>query len=447
MPGPIVRVAPHEVHLSDPEHYDKIYTVRSKFSKDAQFYGGFANPNSMFTTPSNELHRARRGDLNPFFSRKVVFDHETMVQEKVNKLMGRIEEALDSDMGLDVHHGLRAVSIDVITDYAFGESYRLLDQPDLGLQFFTLVQRLGPAAWLFRQWPWVKPVVMMMPKKVVYFLSEPMGFVRDLQSHCKEQIDQLIEARSTVHVDKDREIEKSTIFTSLLPTTGNIDEATKTVVGDEAYTVLTAAADTTGNAMTTITHYVLSDPKIYKRLHAELKIAFSSNQVVLDYASLEKLPYLSCVIKEGLRLSFGVPGRLPRVVPDTATEFESYVLPPGVGASLEPHKLGLQANEKFPDEAGKSFCAFREGQQSLPRHEVSTAFIMAGGYAAVFDDRSSLAYCELYVTIGTLFRRFPNLQGNDLVGEELAYDDYFSSYTPLHARKLHVMAADPSKTG
>ncbi|KAI4255884.1 MAG: hypothetical protein L6R42_006509 [Xanthoria sp. 1 TBL-2021] len=293
--GPIVRIAPHEVHLSDPENYDKIYHVGSKFSKDAQFYGGFANPNSMFTTPSNELHRTRRGDLNPFFSRKVVFDHEHMVQEKVNILMGRIEEALESNSDLDVHHGLRAVSIDVITDYAFGESYHLLDQPDLGLQFFDLVQRLGPAAWIFRQWPWLKPIVMMMPKQVAYFLSKPIGFVRDLQSHCKQQIDQLIETRSTMLADKDRAVERPTIFTSLLPTTGIPDELTKTVVGDEAYTVLTAAADTTGNAMTTMTHYVLSDSKIYERLHVELKTAFPSNEAILDYATLEKLPYLTVV--------------------------------------------------------------------------------------------------------------------------------------------------------
>lgn len=96
--------------------------------------------------------------------------------------MGRIEEALESNSDLDVHHGLRAVSIDVITDYAFGESYHLLDQPDLGLQFFDLVQRLGPAAWIFRQWSWLKPIVMMMPKQVAYVLSKPIGFVRDLQS-------------------------------------------------------------------------------------------------------------------------------------------------------------------------------------------------------------------------------------------------------------------------
>ena len=61
---------------------------------------------------------------------------------------------------------------------------------------------------------------------------------------------------------------------------------------DEAYTVITAAADTTGNAMTTVVRNVVSDRSIYQRLHAELKTAFPAESASLEYKSLEKLPYL-----------------------------------------------------------------------------------------------------------------------------------------------------------
>jgi hypothetical protein len=56
----------------------------------------------------------------------------------------------------------------------------------------------------------------------------------------------------------------------------------------------------------------------------------------------------------------------------------------------------------------------------------------------------SLAYCELYVTLGTLFRRFEHLKGNKLSPEDLAYDDYFSSYHPLKAEKFCVSAGNGS---
>ncbi|WP_122449086.1 cytochrome P450 [Mycobacterium kansasii] len=88
-------------------------------------------------------------------------------------------------------------------------------------------------------------------------------------------------------------------------------------VHDETYTVLSAAADTTGNAMTTTLRYVLSNPTIYSLLHKELVVAFPDTEAALPFAVLERLPYLvSCctrtsgsgshtlqtgVIKEGLR--------------------------------------------------------------------------------------------------------------------------------------------------
>lgn len=54
------------------------------------------------------------------------------------------------------------------------------------------------------------------------------------------------------------------------------------------------------------------------------------------------------------------------------------------------------------------------------------------------DGTRSLAYCELYVTIGTIVRRFAKLQGNELTAEDLIYEDYFSSYNPIAAKKFHV---------
>lgn len=54
----------------------------------------------------------------------------------------------------------------------------------------------------------------------------------------------------------------------------------------------------------------------------------------------------------------------------------------------------------------------------------------------------NLAMCELYVSLGTLFRRFHNLWAPD-VGE-LTYIDYFTSYHPDERQKLKVTAREKS---
>ena len=92
-----------------------------------------------------------------------------------------MKRELEADLSIDLHYGFRAVSIDVITDFAFGKSYNLLEKPDLGLQFFTMIHKLGPAAWFFRQWPWMRSIVFAAPEKIIRLVSEPLREVFDMK--------------------------------------------------------------------------------------------------------------------------------------------------------------------------------------------------------------------------------------------------------------------------
>ena len=61
---------------------------------------------------------------------------------------------------------------------------------------------------------------------------------------------------------------------------------------DEAFVLMGAASETTGNVMTVATYYTLSNPDIYQRIHEELKQAFPDSDSNLPFLALEKLPYL-----------------------------------------------------------------------------------------------------------------------------------------------------------
>jgi hypothetical protein len=52
---------------------------------------------------------------------------------------------------------------------------------------------------------------------------------------------------------------------------------------------------------------------------------------------------------------------------------------------------------------------------------------------------SSLAYLELYVGIGTIFRRFENLRVFETTQEDLVFDDFFGTYFPKNQRKIKVI--------
>jgi cytochrome P450 len=69
----------------------------------------------------------------------------------------------------------------------------------------------------------------------------------------------------------------------------------------EAFSMCVAASDTTGNALTTATYQLIRNTKIYGLVKGELRRAFPDPNQRFPYATLEKLPYLTGVVKEAQR--------------------------------------------------------------------------------------------------------------------------------------------------
>lgn len=93
--GPIVRINPGELHVSDPTFWDVMYTAstnnnrREKWSWQAL---GIGLPNSILGTSEHVLHRHRRGALNPFFSMQNVRKLLPVVEERVDALVQRLQQ-------------------------------------------------------------------------------------------------------------------------------------------------------------------------------------------------------------------------------------------------------------------------------------------------------------------------------------------------------------------
>jgi len=53
----------------------------------------------------------------------------------------------------------------------------------------------------------------------------------------------------------------------------------------------------------------------------------------------------------------------------------------------------------------------------------------------------NLAMCELYVTLGNLFRRFDKLKPFDIGQEDMSLVDYFTAFHPKGSRGFRVVQA------
>jgi cytochrome P450 len=294
--GPVVRITPDEVHIAtNSDDYEKIYHVGSKYAKSPNFYNALCVPHSSVGTASNEVHKIKRGAMNPIFSRQRVLDVESIVQDKVAKVVSRLENSISNtrvgdESGVDLHHAFRAVSVDVASEFSFGRCYDFLDKDDTGADFFEMARGIGPALYAFQQFPSLQRLALKIPPWLAPWLSRPLGYVTSMQAECIRQIDSVKEKMSKGH-----DTGGLTIFTSLLSSEDKPDGfqvPTTLELKDEAYSVLVAAADTTGNAMTVAAFNAIYSPQIYEKLAKELEHHFPDRTTQLPFVELERLPYL-----------------------------------------------------------------------------------------------------------------------------------------------------------
>ena len=230
--------------------------------------------------------------MNPMFARKMVLQLESLVQEKAWKLCKVVDNAVHEKLPCDLHHGFRAVSVDVISSFAFDKSLDLLDEKDLGARWQSLITAVGPAVWVFQLIPGLQELSSALPQPLVARFSKPLRAIFQLRDTFAKEIDRIKRRQ-----ERSVEIDRPTIFTTLLTAEkeeGQIPISDEALV-DEAFSLMFAASDTTGNAMTVATFHVLRQPDIYARLKAELAARFPDASQSLPLEELETLPYLVCL--------------------------------------------------------------------------------------------------------------------------------------------------------
>lgn len=96
--GPVVRINPYELHISDPEFYDTIYaSAASGLKRDrwdwSHRYLGI--PDVSLTTVDHDHHRRRKAAFGPFFSTANIRNFQPIIDRIVNRMMERLQDCQD----------------------------------------------------------------------------------------------------------------------------------------------------------------------------------------------------------------------------------------------------------------------------------------------------------------------------------------------------------------
>ncbi|KAI4659907.1 uncharacterized protein J4E79_005709 [Alternaria viburni] len=389
--GPLVRVNPDHLSLNDPFFYTEIYSgAGRKMNKHPELSQTVAT--SVVSTKDHDLHRQRRGYIANMFSKKSISDLENVVQSKVDKLVMLMKQAYRTEETLIGHLMFGSLAVDIISHYAYGESFGDLDKPGLPCELQRDVKGVALTLNLRKFFPAMDAVLMRIPAWLIVRINPSIVSWLDFDNRItRYSIEALKKSQEGVEPAKPR-----TIFDALLSSKVPEEEKTLQRLKDEGTLILFAGVDTTARFLTCAMCYLLTYPGILAKLRAELESHSSST-----LTELEALPYLTAVINESLRFQCCFTGRFPRVVVDPIP-YKDLLIPSGTIIGASPYLLNNHP-DVFPDPH-----IFRPERwiEAKARGEYLDKYLVTFSKGSRACLGINLAYAELYLTIAAMVQNF-----------------------------------------
>jgi hypothetical protein len=313
--------------------------------------------------------------MGPFFSRQSVLKLEWLIHESIEKLCGHLQAAKATKEPMDMSLLYRSLTSDIISEYAFSQSYGFLDNLENSKNFFGTFNNIWKLLFVIREVPVVSQVLRsldklpgwMVPKGEAMTVVEQFDAVSPYptlplpspSTNSPSNHNPISLTMSSDPVQKPHSTSHPTIFTSIQLSKLPARDKTEQSLFDNAGLFITAGFETTGFALSLATFHLLANPSICAKLKAELATTFpplptstssteANETLIPPWTTLEKLPYLHAVIQESLRMSVGVMGRLQRINKKEDMRFGKWVIPRGTIVGMSQPMIHF--NETiFPD--------------------------------------------------------------------------------------------------
>ncbi|KAJ2784858.1 hypothetical protein H4R18_000892 [Coemansia javaensis] len=309
--GEVVRIGHNQVSVADPAELRRILASH-EFRKGAHYEQGVMMSPSTFSCIDPELNKKRRRQLGPAYALSALRGLEaTIVEHGAQALMAawdeRIRAALEAGDGaraeVNYFHGFHGVAVDVIGVLGFGRSFGLTQGADAGIvdamrKHVTLVALsarvpvVGTRRWLFPRLHAARDRVVGVARGAIGLRRQEMAARGEKQR--RDILQRLIDARD--------------------PETGEALHGPALTI--EVLLMMIAGTDTTSNTMTYTLMHLLHHPAVLARLQRDIRQAFPDASAAIRYdEARERVPLLTAVILEAMRLHPAVNGYQPRTVP------------------------------------------------------------------------------------------------------------------------------------
>jgi cytochrome P450 len=236
------------------------------------------------------------------------------------------------------------------------------------------------------------------------------------------------------------QVEHATLFHEMLNSDLPDSEKKISKLQKEAQIAIRAGILTSAFALSVASFHLISNPRVLQKLRSELIEAILDPAYLpaYDWPKLEVLPYLSGVVREGIRLSYGVASRNPRVS-HKDLKYAEYVIPAGTTISMTIVDV-VHDEEVFPQSF--KFMPERWIQPDKIRGNSMEKYFVGFGKGPRSCIGMNLAQAELYVCPAAIFRQLEFELFETDESDVLLAHDYFMACPKLDSLGIRAKVLD-----
>ncbi|KAL1890958.1 hypothetical protein Sste5346_007955 [Sporothrix stenoceras] len=327
--GPVVRLSPNELAFNSVQAWTDVYghkIGRLDLEKDP-IHVGAVDPVPGVSTISmadRENHARQRKALSYGFSKKALWEQESLIQHFIDLLMVRLHGFAEKpNEGFDIVKWYNFMTFDVIGDLSFGESFGCLERGDFHF-------------WIHLIFDAVKAGAIEQASR--RFAAPGSWLQRRIQKACqgglsKQRADHLSFSREKVMRRlQDTKSDRRDFIYYILKQGEHYDLSQNEVIVNAALFIV-AGSETTASSLAAVTNFLLKNPSTYEKCKNEVRSVFDSEDQI-TVAMMDKLPYMNACLEEGLRMFPPAPIGFLRTIQAQGDVIDGHHIPGGTAVSV-----------------------------------------------------------------------------------------------------------------
>ncbi|KAJ2994051.1 hypothetical protein NUW58_g1654 [Xylaria curta] len=347
--GGVVRIAPNEVSVADPDLPNTVYgitqgTGKTKAYNTWQAFGGYRwiialFPNfSMFPEQDKEVHRALRARVSNIYTIQSFVTMEEKATPVYQDVLRSLDKLAQSGAEIDFAAWANLFTYDIVTCFSIGKD---MGYVRAGSDYNGFIESVHLAVYYIANLTNVWGRSNWYQNPIVKYWSRWFGSGKVADAtNClaKLSVVQAIEARKQQGPNPKGKQDMLDALFEMKSITGKPVSPFEILV--ELGNPLIAGGDTTAVAIAAILGPLMLDRQRYQRLQAEIDSAIKvvrserGPSELLSFDDVKGLPYLKACITEGMRMHPSITFQLPRKAPKNGIALGGHFIPGGTVISM-----------------------------------------------------------------------------------------------------------------